>query len=114
VLAPAPRADYRPEVCNGWSPATATNTTHVAAPNTERPFWLLEQPIALLMRDHRPFYGSPLRLIRGPERIESGWWDHALAVRDYFVAQGTDAACYWIYRERANDQARWFLHGLFG
>jgi len=114
VLAPAPRADYRPEVCNGWLPATAANTTHVAAPNTERPFWLLEQPIALLMRDHRPFYGSPLRLIRGPERIESGWWDHALAVRDYFVAQGTDAACYWIYRERANDQARWFLHGLFG
>ncbi|MFD2274578.1 hypothetical protein ACFS07_35340 [Undibacterium arcticum] len=67
----------------------------------------------MLLRDHRPFYGSPLKLIRGPERIEAGWWDDGLAVRDYFVAQGAEAACYWVYRERTQEEACWYLHGLF-
>jgi protein ImuB len=64
------------------------------------------------MRDHRPFYTTPLRLIRGPERIEAGWWDDQTVGRDYYVAQGTDASCYWIYLERSQD-ARWFLHGMY-
>ena len=78
-----------------------------------RSFWLLAQPLALVVRQHRPFYGSPLRLLSGPERIEAGWWDGALVLRDYFVAQGEEGACYWIYRERDASSARWFLHGLF-
>jgi protein ImuB len=117
VLAPAPLADYRPEICNRWLPATELQRQRIAfahAAASERPFWLLEKPLALLMRDHRPFYGSPLRLVNGPERIECGWWDDAFAVRDYFVAQGADAACYWIYRERDEEgEVHWFLHGLF-
>ena len=56
---------------------------------------------------------SPLRLISGPERIECGWWDSGFAVLDYFIAQGEESACYWIYRERAGEEAGWFLHGLF-
>jgi protein ImuB len=52
-------------------------------------------------------------LLSGPERIEAGWWDGALALRDYFVAQGEEGSCYWIYRERDAGHARWFLHGLF-
>jgi protein ImuB len=114
VLSPAPSADHRPESCNAWRAATAGKQravpVHDALP---RPFWLLEKPIELLMRDHRPFYGSPLRLISGPERIEAGWWS-GLVVRDYFIAQGTESACFWIYQERAQEEARWFLHGLFG
>jgi protein ImuB len=73
---------------------------------------VLQRPIALRMRDHRPFYTTPLRLIRGPERIEAGWWDDQTVGRDYYVAQGTDASCYWIYLERSQD-ARWFLHGMY-
>jgi protein ImuB len=73
----------------------------------------LEQPLALTLLGHRPFYGSALHLLSGPERIEAGWWDGDLAMRDYFVAQGEEGAYYWIYRERDIDQARWFLHGLF-
>jgi protein ImuB len=79
----------------------------------QRPFWLLQQPLALMLRKHRPFYGSPLRLLSGPERIECGWWDGPPTVRDYFVAEGEEAACYWIYRERDGDDIHWFLHGLF-
>jgi protein ImuB len=67
----------------------------------------------LTVRDDRPIYYGPLQLLRGPERIESGWWDHLRIARDYFVAQDQQAVRYWIYRERDTEQARWFLHGLF-
>lgn len=115
VLAPTSLHDYRPEVCNAWVPAT----DKIPKPSKDddelledRPYWLLPKPIALLMRNERPFYGSPLKLIRGPERVEAGWWNDQVAARDYYVAQGTDASCYWIYLERTTD-ARWFLHGLY-
>jgi protein ImuB len=114
VLAPAPLPDYRPEIGNGWAPATQAASAPLDWPDAiERPFWLLEMPIALLVRDHRPFYASPLKLVRGPERLECGWWDQGTVARDYFIAQGAEAACYWIYRERCGDEVRWFLHGLF-
>jgi protein ImuB len=83
------------------------------AHHLERPFWMLADPVALLVRDHRPFYGSSLRLVKGPERIECGWWDGVLVVRDYFIAQGDTSVFYWIYRERTEEEIRWFLHGLF-
>jgi protein ImuB len=81
-----------------------------------RPTWLLAKPIALLMRDHRPFYGSPLRMASNPERIEAGWWNGP-QTRDYFIAEGQDHALYWVYRERIGadeEEPRWYLHGLFG
>ena len=113
VLMPAPVADYRPEIGNRWLPAGPSSARPMMQPDAERPFWLLEKPLPLLVREHRPFYGSPLTLLTSPERIESGWWDADCAVRDYFIAQGEDQACYWIYRERTGEDWRWFLHGLF-
>jgi protein ImuB len=111
---PAPCADHRPEQANQWQIVHQASTLENAEmPTAARPFWLLEQPLPLVVRQHRPFYGSSLRLLSGPERIEAGWWDGALALRDYFVAQGEEGACYWIYRERDAGSARWFLHGLF-
>jgi protein ImuB len=111
---PAPCADHRPEQANQWQIAhQAGAIEHAEMPTAARPFWLLEQPLPLVVRQHRPFYGSSLSLLSGPERIEAGWWDGALALRDYFVAQGEEGACYWIYRERDASSARWFLHGLF-
>jgi protein ImuB len=114
VRVPAPKADYRPEVCNRWLPAmTAKRVAIPELPGNERPFWMLESPIELILRDDRPFYGSPLRLIGPAERIECGWWDGKLIVRDYFTAQGAEPAWYWVYRERLGDDIRWYLHGLF-
>jgi protein ImuB len=111
---PAPCADHRPEQANQWQIVHQASTLENAEmPTAARPFWLLEQPLPLVVRQHRPFYGSSLRLLSGPERIEAGWWDGALALRDYFVAQGEEGACYWIYRELDAGSARWFLHGLF-
>jgi protein ImuB len=113
VLTPAPLSDYRPEISNRWLPASSAAINADRPPDAERPFWLLENPLPLMMRENRPFYGSPLMILSAPERIETGWWDAHCAVRDYFIAQGADQACYWIYRERAGEDVRWFLHGLF-
>ena len=93
--------------------AIRATETITPAPLSERPFWLLAEPLALTVRNDRPIYYGPLQLVRGPERIESGWWDHLRIARDYFVAQDQQAVRYWIYRERDTEQARWFLHGLF-
>ncbi|MFJ1470073.1 Y-family DNA polymerase [Massilia orientalis] len=113
VLAPMFEDDHRPEVYNRWTPATLKPPAIAAIEEPpDRPFWLFKQPIRLILRNDRPFYGSPLTLIRGPERIEGGWWDDGTAARDYYVAQGTDAACFWIYQERTGDM-QWYLHGLF-
>ena len=90
-----------------------------------RPVWLQSaQPLA--EQASRPlFEGRPLQLLSGPERIEAGWWDSALAGRDYFIAAAADGALVWIYRERlplsrnANEDeaaagSGWYLHGRFG
>lgn len=117
VLCPAPRADYRPETANHWVPSGQAARAPAAAALLPRPAWLLREPLRLLMREHRPFYGSPLRFVSAAERVEAGWFDGALVTRDYYVAQGDTHACYWIYRERVGSrdaEPRWFLHGLFG
>jgi protein ImuB len=116
VQLPCLHEDHRPEVANQWQRAIdAKSRPREVADDSfaERPFWLLEEPLALRMQGDHPFYGSPLRLLLGPERIETGWWDEPLVMRDYFVAQGGEGACYWIYRERDAGSARWYLHGLF-
>lgn len=125
VLQSMPIADYRPEVANAWvSIQQKVREAAVAAqlpPDLNaaaRPTWLLSKPIALLVRNHKPFYGSPLRMVSGPERVEVGWWGIA-ASRDYFIAEGQDHALYYVFRERIRGDGeggdpKWFLHGLFG
>ncbi|MBW8897360.1 MAG: DNA polymerase Y family protein [Massilia sp.] len=123
VLQPLPLADYRPDQANVWVPVqqkVSDKARNAQLPpdvlSLPRPTWLLAKPIALLMREHRPFYGSSLRMASNPERIEAGWWDGP-ETRDYFIAEGQDHTLYWVYRERigsGDDGPKWFLHGLFG
>jgi len=124
VLQAVPYPDYRPDLANIWVPVQQAIRPSVRAAQMPdaihtfpRPEWLLAKPIALLMRDHRPFYGSPLKMATNAERIEAGWWNQ-MQTRDYFIAQGQDHALYWVYRERIvgshlDRDPRWFLHGLF-
>jgi protein ImuB len=123
VLKASPQADYRPELANAWVPVrdklrAAEAAGRLPPQSLPRPAWLLPKPIALLMRDHRPFYMSPLRMVSNAERIEAGWWSEG-QTRDYFIAEGADHAHYWVFRERlgareGEAEARWYLHGLFG
>lgn len=120
-----PTADYRPEAANTWVSVQKTlRETSVAGQlppdldSTARPTWLLTKPIALLIRSNRPWYGSALRIVAGPERVEASWWSEGQS-RDYYVAQDEAGALLWIYLERLSSSAesgerRYFLHGLFG
>ncbi|WP_342119501.1 Y-family DNA polymerase [Pseudoduganella sp. OTU4001] len=119
VLQAYPKADHRPEVANRWVPLhekvrPADVTAQLPPRALPRPAFMLPKPIQLLMRDHRPFYGSCLRMVSTAERIEAGWWSETQS-RDYFIAEGEDNAYYWVYRERTpgTEETRWYLQGLF-
>ncbi|HEY1724207.1 MAG TPA: DNA polymerase Y family protein [Steroidobacteraceae bacterium] len=95
------QADYRPE--RAWQLAApqqppAPASIHDAA----RPCTLLREP-----RRIEP----PARLLSGPERIESGWWDGADAQRDYYVAHAADGARLWVFHDLT--RGAWYLQGLW-
>ena len=115
-------ADHRPEKSFALQPIALRKARLAAvanAPISARPAWLLPQPLPLITRQHKPFYQSPLALLAGPERIESGWWDDALAQRDYFIAENDMGVLLWIFRLRSGNgqygggSSGWFLHGYF-
>jgi protein ImuB len=120
--------DHRPEQACAMRPADAAQAgaaARGAAPAVPaelpaaRPVWLLREPLRLPERGHRPFFdGAALQLLSGPERIESGWWDGALAERDYFIAQQHDGSLVWVFRGRLprtqTPAEGWYLHGRFG
>ncbi|SEG40037.1 Y-family DNA polymerase [Vibrio hangzhouensis] len=51
-----------------------------------------------------------VRVILGPERIVSGWWDGHPVKRDYYVARTPQGQWLWIFR---TEEKQWFVHGLF-
>lgn len=90
--------DHRPE--------RESNYDLVAQPTAEylprlRPSLILPTPILLTRK---------VKVLSGPERIQTGWWDDQHVERDYFIAQDEQGKFCWIYRERGG---RWFLHGYF-
>lgn len=120
------RADHRPEKTQVLVKVSQIASSMPLPRLPPRPLWLLQEPLRL---------GAGLRpramhLLRGPERIETGWWDGEPIARDYYVAQDAQGALCWIYREQAvllpssrrkpgsikdkdGDEA-WYLHGWFG
>jgi len=61
----------------------------------------------------RLVYDGALCLERGPERIETGWWDGDDIRRDYYVARNRRGARLWVYQD-LRSVANWYLHGIFG
>lgn len=116
IRRPQPIAHHLPELANRWAAdlaASSSNAVPASVGAKPRPFWLLPQPQYLPIQHERPVYqGRPLRLVQGPERIETGWHTGTHHRRDYFVAEDAEGARYWVYRERETGED-WFLHGLF-
>lgn len=83
-----------------------------ALPSQPRPVWMLDKPLRLMMRDQRPIYRRPLKMLTRTERIEAGWWDGNRVERDYYVAADDRGHMFWVYRERLGGE--WYLQGLFG
>jgi protein ImuB len=117
-----PERQYRhaPPVLPETGSADAHGMGNAAASaGAARPLGLMREPVLLDAvcdasgRVRRLQHeGCDLALVSGPERIESGWWDGADAMRDYYVAATADGARWWIFRECAALR-RWFLHGCF-
>lgn len=109
-------ADHRPEAAYRVEPVDRpVRGPEVPLPGLPRPLWLLPEPVPLAERDQRPWWRGPLTLLAGPERIETGWWDDGFVQRDYFIAEGESASWLWLFRTRSrDDDAGWYLQGLFG
>lgn len=107
VFSVCPVPDHRPE--RAWriaEPAAGTVPSGGwPALHPPRPLWMLATPQRLAARD--------IRLVAGPERIESGWWDGHDVRRDYYVALARNGTRLWVFRERPPGRD-WFLHGVFG
>ena len=103
--------DHSPEL--GWKstvPRLQTTNARTKGPavmgTLSRPLWLFDKPKPVLRRN--------LTLLRGPERIDVGWWTtpnvYEPAHRDYFVARHVDGSQCWTFIDR---QGEWFVHGYF-
>ncbi len=101
--------DHRPE--NAWIHGAPTGRR---AKPRQRPLWLLSPPQRLTHRDRRLWYRGYLTLHRGPERVESGWWDGQDCRRDYYIASSPQGVRLWIFQDLKQQSDAWYLHGLFG
>ncbi|MGQ8364153.1 Y-family DNA polymerase [Glaciecola sp. 1036] len=94
-------ADFRPEKCSQLSPVGHKRNKQPSTAYADRPGILLPQPQLLTHQ---------ISIIKGPERIISGWWDEQQIQRDYFVGQDAQGQQVWVYKTPDN---QWFLHGYF-
>ncbi|MDQ3494119.1 MAG: DNA polymerase Y family protein, partial [Pseudomonadota bacterium] len=72
-------------------------------PRPPRPAWLLPRPLPLR---------GPVRIVSGPERLESGWWDGDDARRDYYVLETGAGQRAWAFAP-VGERGNWMLHGWF-
>jgi len=93
--------DHRPE--HSWSLRELDEpATYSTRPG--RPTWLLPEPKPCRIDDYR--------ILTGPERIETGWWDGRDCRRDYFIVRDANGSTLWAFHEY-KPRSGWYLHGLF-
>jgi protein ImuB len=97
-LVPSTLADKLSETSSRRTSKTLPNNSAFTA---LRPNILLQQPRVL---------AEAVRIIHGPERLQSGWWGDEVFCRDYFVARNQQQQLLWVYRD---PEQTWFVHGLF-
>ncbi|CAM3075882.1 DNA repair nucleotidyltransferase [Pseudomonas floridensis] len=94
-------ADHRPECA--WQSRTESKATALMQGHS-RPGWLLHQP--------QPLPAHSARIVAGPERIESGWWDGGDVRRDYYLVETATGQRAWAYRT-VGENGELLLHGWF-
>jgi protein ImuB len=101
------RALYRLSSTTDPRPERAQAVTESRAGYHEphpRPTWLLQRPV--------PLRGPAPRILAGPERLETGWWDGAEACRDYYVIETSLGQHAWAFCH-TGEQDGWMLQGWF-
>jgi len=106
------RDDIHPEFA--WEYHATASLMHQSA-TPMRPLWLLDPARVLRLDKNIPVYYGHLTFLRGPERIQTGWWreDNEQISRDYYTVYSKKVGYLWIYRDLTNHN-RWYLHGFFG
>jgi len=95
--------DYRPEHSNLQS-----QLQHNSNKNSDSYMLISDRP-GLLLPKPEPLH-IKVEVIKGPERIQTGWWDDQVINRDYYVAQSQDGQQLWIFK---TPNKEWFVHGFF-
>ena len=98
-----PQADPRPEHAQRRVQAWPAHPPE-PPPARPRPAWLLARPL--------PWRETGWRLLCGPERIESGWWDGGDVRRDYYVAETAAGQRAWLFCP-PGQHGPFMLHGWF-
>ena len=93
--------DPRPERASLRDAATKNESVPTLPP---RPAWLLDRPI--------PLRGPAPRILAGPERLETGWWDGGDIRRDYYVVETAAGQRAWAFCP-PGERSGWMLHGWF-
>ena len=101
VYAVGGQGDHRPEA--SWRQDARSCDLQMLAQG-KRPAWLLREPI--------PLGEAAPRILAGPERIESGWWDGSDIRRDYYLVELPNGRLAWAYQAIAQ-RPGWWLHGWF-
>ncbi|MGA8259214.1 MAG: DNA polymerase Y family protein [Arenicellales bacterium] len=97
-----------------WSTAANPGSrtgTHCAGLRGHRPLWLLDPPRALPWSDGPSPNGGQSKIVKGPERIETGWWGRRDQRRDYYITTDARGRRLWVFQDLKHK--RWYLHGLF-
>ncbi|WP_157496731.1 Y-family DNA polymerase [Hahella ganghwensis] len=97
--------DYRPERQTLFSSQPLPPEALPDNLTAQSPLWLLQVPLQINIRRYQ--------VIRGPLRMNSGWWDSVTASRDYYIAATSGqnpAALHWLFK---TPPSQWFLHGIF-
>jgi len=103
--------DYRPEYAFSYQAVNSqmhsgqvdkrSKASSKASLKALRPSLLLSEPVSL---------SESIRIVHGPERIQSAWWTPQPICRDYFVAKNQQQQTLWVFRDA---QQNWYVHGLF-
>jgi protein ImuB len=101
--------DHRPE--RAWRTHAGPDASHGARASGDTIESLPPRPAGLLTRPI-PLRERVARILAGPERIESGWWDGADTRRDYYVIETASHQRAWAFRP-AGDDGPFMLHGWF-
>lgn len=109
-------AEHRPQLAwrsQGLLGDKISNALVPAGRDLRRPLWMLPEPALLPLDQGYPLHQGRLRILEGPERLETGWWDEDGIARDYYTAVNPRGMRLWVFRNR-NRNAGWYLHGFFG
>ncbi len=94
--------DFRPENSN------LSEKIHLSKHASTKDLSFVDRP-GFLLAEPKPLFDK-IKILKGPERIHTGWWDDHPIKRDYYIAQSVEGQQLWIFKTQ---KEQWFVHGYF-